>query len=51
MTHNMPFLFANSDQSLLVKAFRGELVQQDPRDEPASERLARIGTTLQQAEA
>jgi type I restriction enzyme S subunit len=30
------------DQSILSKAFRGELVPQDPRDEPASELLARI---------
>lgn len=29
-------------QSLLAKAFRGELVPQDPNDEPASELLARI---------
>jgi len=28
--------------SLLAKAFRGELVPQDPNDEPASELLARI---------
>ena len=33
------------DQSILAKAFRGELVPQDPRDEPASELLARIRTT------
>ncbi|QDT10762.1 restriction endonuclease subunit S [Planctomycetes bacterium K23_9] len=33
------------DQSILSKAFRGELVPQDPRDEPASELLARIRTT------
>lgn len=33
------------DQSILAKAFRGELVPQDPRDEPASELLARIQTT------
>jgi len=32
------------DQSILAKAFRGELVPQDPRDEPASELLARIRT-------
>jgi type I restriction enzyme S subunit len=30
--------------SLLAKAFRGELVPQDPNDEPASELLARIQT-------
>ncbi len=29
-------------QSILAKAFRGELVPQDPDDEPASELLARI---------
>ncbi|MGS0755013.1 restriction endonuclease subunit S [Roseateles sp. GG27B] len=29
--------------ALLAKAFRGELVPQDPNDEPASELLARIG--------
>lgn len=29
-------------QSILAKAFRGELVSQDPNDEPASELLARI---------
>ena len=30
------------DQSLLARAFRGELVPQDPNDEPASALLARI---------
>jgi type I restriction enzyme S subunit len=30
------------DQSILSKAFRGELVPQDPSDEPASELLSRI---------
>lgn len=30
------------DQRLLAKAFRGELVAQDPNDEPAAELLARI---------
>ena len=29
-------------QSILAKAFRGELVPQDPNDEPASELLNRI---------
>jgi type I restriction enzyme S subunit len=29
-------------QSILAKAFRGELVPQDPHDEPASELLKRI---------
>lgn len=32
----------NLDQSILAKAFRGELVPQDPSDEPASELLKRI---------
>ena len=38
------------DQSILAKAFRGELVPQDPRDEPASELLARIRTTRETAQ-
>jgi type I restriction enzyme S subunit len=29
-------------QSILAKAFRGELVPQDPNDEPADQLLARI---------
>lgn len=33
------------DQSILAKAFRGELFPQDPRDEPAAELLNRIRTT------
>ena len=39
------------DQSILAKAFRGELVPQDPGDEPASQLLHRIRTTRAQAEA
>ncbi len=33
---------SNLDQSILAKAFRGELVPQDPNDEPASVLLERI---------
>ncbi len=36
-------------QSLLAKAFRGELVPQDPNDEPASELLKRIQAKREQA--
>jgi type I restriction enzyme, S subunit len=40
------------DQSVLAQAFRGELVPQDPSDEPASVLLERIGAQRkQQAEA
>lgn len=35
-------LLPNLDQAILAKAFRGELVPQDPNDEPASVLLARI---------
>ena len=38
-------------QSILAKAFRGELVPQDPNDEPVSELLARIRATREAAEA
>jgi len=37
-------------QSILAKAFRGELVPQDPNDEPASELLKRIQTEKEQAQ-
>ena len=44
--------FDQLDQSILAKAFRGELVPQDPNDEPASALLARIREQrAQQAEA
>jgi type I restriction enzyme, S subunit len=36
---------AQLTQSILAKTFRGELVPQAPRHEPASELLARIHTT------
>lgn len=39
------------DQSILAKAFRGELVPQDPSDEPASELLKRIQAERAAAEA
>jgi type I restriction enzyme S subunit len=43
---------AQLDQAILAKAFRGELVSQDPSDEPASALLARIREQkAQQAEA
>lgn len=37
-------LLARLDERLLAKAFRGELVPQDPTDEPASTLLTRIRT-------
>jgi type I restriction enzyme S subunit len=42
---------AQLDQSILSKAFRGELVPQDSGDEPASELLKRIRTTGEKLEA
>tara|TARA_R110001606_G_scaffold399083_1_gene580433 strand:- start:4292 stop:4645 length:354 start_codon:yes stop_codon:yes gene_type:complete len=38
-------------QSILAKAFRGELVPQNPTDEPADELLKRIATARKEAEA
>jgi type I restriction enzyme S subunit len=40
----------NLTQSILAKAFRGELVPQDPNDEPAEQLLARIKTARAEAE-
>ena len=39
------------DQSILAKALRGELVPQDPNDEPASVLLKRIRTERAKREA
>ncbi|OEF06032.1 restriction endonuclease subunit S [Vibrio genomosp. F10] len=41
----------NLTQSILAKAFRGELVAQDPTDEPADKLLARIAEARKEAEA
>ena len=38
-------------QSILAKAFRGELVPQDPNDEPSSVLLERIKAEREKAEA
>jgi type I restriction enzyme S subunit len=43
-TSNARKLIDHLDQSILAKAFRGELVPQDPGDEPASILLERIKT-------
>lgn len=49
---SLPPVLDQLDQSILAKAFRGELVPQDPNDEPASVLLARIREQrAQQAEA
>ena len=48
---SMASSLAQLDQSILAKAFRGELVPQDPNDEPASVLLARIKAARDQAEA
>ncbi|MEF1289786.1 restriction endonuclease subunit S, partial [Vibrio sp. M260118] len=41
----------NLTQSILAKAFRGELVEQDPNDEPADKLLERIAKARAEAEA
>ncbi|MCG9642096.1 restriction endonuclease subunit S [Vibrio sp. Isolate34] len=41
----------NLTQSILAKAFRGELVAQDPTDEPADKLLERIAVARTEAEA
>lgn len=41
----------NLTQSILAKAFRGELVAQDPNDEPADKLLERIAQARAEAEA
>ncbi|GAD79744.1 restriction endonuclease subunit S [Vibrio ezurae] len=41
----------NLTQSILAKAFRGELVPQDPNDEPADKLLERIAKARKEAEA
>ena len=51
MQTSMNSSLAQLDQSILAKAFRGELVPQDPNDEPASELLARIRAAREQAKA
>jgi type I restriction enzyme S subunit len=33
------------ERAILAKAFRGELVPQDPNDEPAEQMLARLANT------
>jgi len=40
----------NLTQAILAKAFKGELVAQDPSDEPAEQLLARIKAAREQAE-
>ncbi|WP_318435359.1 restriction endonuclease subunit S [Photobacterium leiognathi] len=41
----------NLTQSILAKAFRGELVAQDPNDEPADKLLERIAAARKEADA
>ncbi|HFQ5206914.1 TPA: restriction endonuclease subunit S [Vibrio vulnificus] len=41
----------NLTQSILAKAFRGELVEQDPNDEPADKLLERIAKARAEADA
>ena len=42
---HMPLSLGLLGLSLLAKAFRGELVPQDPNDEPASELLKRLAAS------
>lgn len=48
---SMEITFDTFDQSILSKAFRGELVPQDPNDEPASVLLERIRAEKEQEAA
>jgi hypothetical protein len=48
-TNSARKLVDHLDQAILAKAFRGELVPQDPNDEPASELLERIRVERQAA--
>ena len=49
---SLPPVLGQLDQAILAKAFRGELVPQDPNDELASALLARIREQkMQQTEA
>ncbi len=44
--HNTLFTYTDRPTApLLAKAYRGELVPQDPNDEPASELLKRLAAT------
>jgi hypothetical protein len=50
-THVVSVGLVNKTQSILAKAFRGELVPQDPNDESASELLKRIQEERRKQEA
>lgn len=43
-TSELAGMVSTLDRSLLAKAFRGELVPQDPTDEPAADMLARLNS-------